>query len=496
VVDSLPLNEQLLHRHAARVSIPTYDRAALTRGVVHISVGAFHRSHQAVYFDDLARRGLGDGWAVTGVGLYRPDVKQALDPQDGLYTVVTRGPAGDSARVVGVLTRYLYAPEDREAVLCTMADRRTRLVTLTITTNGYMVDLESGAFAAEVPAVAHDLANRRQRCSALGLLVEALDRRRRCGLPPFTVLSCDNMAGNGVVARTAVVSMAARRDPELAAWVEERTAFPDSMVDRITPGTTDEDRRMVERTFGVRDRWPVITEPFTQWVIEDSFGDGRPPLDEVGVQFVSDVTPHALIKTRLLNASHLALGHLGSLGGYSRLDETMADPVFADFVESMMDDEISPLLPSVGVDLPHYTARLRERFANPQIADPLVRLCRNSPTKLAAHLLPSIREARRLGRPCGLLTLSVAAWCRHLRGVDERGRRIPAGDECEERLQALVRRGRGGERRLLAHEPTFGSLATCPEFAAAVSSDVRELDADGVRKVLRRRTAHRAVGAA
>ncbi|HLM18482.1 MAG TPA: mannitol dehydrogenase family protein, partial [Acidimicrobiia bacterium] len=471
-------------------------RAALTRGVVHISVGAFHRSHQAVYFDELARRGLGDGWAVTGVGLYRPELKRALDPQDGLYTVVSRGPAGDSARVVGVLTRYLYAPEDREAVLCTLADRRTRLVTLTITAGGYLVDLETGAFDGDAPDVVHDLANPHQPCSALGLLVEALDRRRRRGLPPFTVLSCDNLTANGAVARTAVVSMAAQRDHDLAAWVDERGSFPDSMVDRITPGTTDADRAMVERTFGVRDRWPVMTEPFTQWVIEDRFADGRPPLEEVGAQFVSDVTPYALTKTRLLNASHVALGHVGSLAGNSRLDETIADPVFAHYVQAMMDEEISPLLPPVGIDLPDYTARLRERFGNPQIADPLVRLCRNGSTKVAAHLLPSIREARALGRPCGLLTLAIAAWCRYLRGVDERGRRIPIADEADERLRTLARRGGDGERYLLAHEPTFGSLARCPEFTAAVSRDLRELDADGVRAVLSRRTSSHAVGAA
>src|SRR4051794_22098831 len=296
-VPALPLNERLLAHHGARVSVPTYDRAALTRGVVHISVGAFHRSHQAVYFDELARRGLGDGWAVTGVGLYRPELKRALDPQDGLYTVVTRGPAGDAARVVGVLTRYLYAPEDREAVLRTMADRRTRLVTLTITAGGYMVDLETGAFAGDAPELVHDLTNPHEPCSAIGLLVEALDRRRRSGLSPFTVLSCDNMTGNGAIARTAVVSMAALRNHDLAAWVDERACFPDSMVDRITPGTTDEDRAMVERTFGVRDRWPVITEPFSQWVIEDSLGEGRAPLDEVGAEFVSDVRPYALTKT-------------------------------------------------------------------------------------------------------------------------------------------------------------------------------------------------------
>jgi mannitol 2-dehydrogenase len=469
VVTSHALNERSLAHHSARVSVPNYDRRALGRGVVHISVGAFHRSHQAVYFDDLARRGLADGWAVTGVGLHHPGLKEALDPQDGLYTVVTRGAGGDAARVVGVITRYLYAPLDRRAVVEALADARTRLVTLTITAAGYKVDAKTGGFDEADPAVVHDLAHPADPCSALGFLVEGLERRRRSGLSPFTVLSCDNMTGNGKVARAAVTGMAALRDPSLAQWVDQRGAFPDSMVDRITPGTTDEDRAMVERIFGVRDRWPVMTEPFSQWVIEDSFCDGRPPLDEVGVQFVDDVSPYALTKTRLLNATHTALGHLGLLAGHSRLDITMADPAFAAYVECMMNDEIAPLLPDVGIDLPAYTANLRERFANARIADPLTRLCRNGSTKVKSHLLPSIAEARALGRPHGLLTLAVAAWCRYLGVVGDRGCGMLLEDPRGEVLRVLAQAG------------------ACPRYVDEVRRDLRELERDGPRAVISRR---------
>jgi len=416
-------------------------------------------------------------------------MKEALQIQDGLYTVVSRDASGDSARVVGVITRYLYAPHDREAVLHALADGRTRLVTLTITANGYKVNPETGEFASDDHAVRHDLAHPGDPCSAIGLLVEALDRRRRSGLPPFTVLSCDNLAGNGALARTAVVSMAALRDECLAKWVAEHGAFPGSMVDRITPGTTREDRATVERKFGVRDRWPVMTEPFMQWIIEDTFCDGRPPLDQVGVQFVDDARPHALTKTRLLNASHSALGYLGSLAGYSQLYDTMADRAFTAYVERMMDEEITPLLPSVGIDLSTYTATLRERFANPVIADRLERLCRNGSTKVRDHLLPSIREAKALGRPCGLLTLAVAAWCRYLRGVDERGRRIELEDPRGELLHALALAGGEDPRPLLADEATFGSLGACPQFAEEVRKNLRELDADGARAVVARRSA-------
>jgi mannitol-1-phosphate/altronate dehydrogenase len=483
------LNEGTLAHHSSQVSVPTYDRAALAPGVVHMSVGSFHRSHQAVYFEALARRGLGDGWALIGVGLRRRDMKEALAAQDGLYTVVARSPDGAEAQVVGVISRYLYAPEERTAVLDAMADERTRLVTLTITAAGYKVDLTTGAFREDDPEVLDDLASPSDPSSAVGLLVEALDRRRRAGRPPFTVLSCDNTPGNGAVARTAVLAFATMRDAGLARWVEEHVTFPSSMVDRITASTTAEDRAMVERVFGVRDRWPVMTEPFSQWIIEDAFCNGRPPLEEVGVQFVDDVRPYALTKTRLLNASHSALGYLGSLAGYHRLDEVMADPVFAGYVERLMDDEIAPLLPPVGIDLQDYGAVLRARFANTAVADRLDRLCRNGSAKVPAHLVSSITEARTLGRPHALLTLAVSAWCRYLRGVDPGGRRLELDDPRAADLQALARAGGDDPRPLLADDATFGSLGTCPRFAQAVHRDLLDLRAHGARDVITARTA-------
>ncbi len=484
MVPSRPLNDRTLAHHAARVSVPTYDRAGLTPGVVHISVGSFHRSHQAVYFEELAQRGLSDGWAVTGVGLRRREMKEALQAQDGLYTVVTRGPAGDEARVVGVITRYLFAPEETAAVLDALVDERTRLVTLTITAAGYEVDPETGAFATDDPAVAHDLARPSDPSSALGLLVEALDRRRRAGRRPFTVLSCDNMPSNGPILRTSVLAFAARRDERLAHWVAEHVTFPSSMVDRITPSTTAEDRDMVERAFGVRDRWPVMTEPFSQWIVEDSFSQGRPPLDEVGVQFVDDVRPYALTKTRLLNASHSALGYLGSLAGYLRTDEAMADPVFALYIERMMAEEIAPLLPPVGIDLSAYGATLRARFANPAISDRLSRLCRSGSTKVPAHLLSSIGEARATRRPHALLTLAVSGWCRYLRGVDMDGRPIELDDPAGERLRALARAGGDDPGPLLGDDSTFGSLGASPRFVEAVRQDLLDLEAVGPRAVV------------
>jgi mannitol 2-dehydrogenase len=429
-----PLNDRTLACCGHRVAVPSYDRRALTPSVVHMSVGSFHRSHQAVYFDDIAERGSRE-WGLVGVGLHRRKMHDALEAQDGLYTVVTRAATGDTARIVGVITDYLFAPEKAEAVLGALADSRTRVVTLTITAGGYKLEAATGAFAAADAEIVADLAAPGRPCSALGYLVEALDRRRRAGRPPFTILSCDNMPANGAIARTAVVALARLRDERLARWIEQNVAFPSSMVDRITPQTTPRDRALLERQFAIEDRWPVITEPFSQWIVEDAFCNGRPPLDEVGAQFVSDVRPYALMKTRLLNAAHSALGYLGSQAGHGCTSGAVADPVFSRYLARMMREEIAPLLPPVpGIDLSRYQETLLERFANRAIGDRLSRLCRNGSTKVPGHVLSTIREARLIDRPHALLTLAVAGWVRYLRGVDQDGRRVTIDDPAAARL--------------------------------------------------------------
>ena len=450
-----------------------------------MSVGSFHRAHQAVYFDELAQRGLGDGWALTGIGLHRRDMRQALGPQNGLYTVLARDSDRDEARVVGIITRYLFGPEQAEDVLSLLADAATRMVTLTITANGYSAESERHW--------AQRRADERAEPAALASIVEGLDRRRRLGLPAFTVLSCDNLAGNGAVARSAVLALAAARNDRLATWIEANGAFPSSMVDRITPGTKPSDRELIERQFGISDRWPVVTERFSQWVIEDTFCNGRPPLEEVGVRFVTDVSPYTTMKTRLLNGTHCALGHLGSLAGHKRVSDAVADPVLAAYVERLMDDEIAPLLPAGSQDPTSYTTSLRDRLANTAISDPLSRLCRNSSTKVPAHVLSSILDSRRAGRPHPLLTLAVAGWCRHLRGE---GRGVPAtlDDPQGPRLRLLARAGGRDPRRLLADERTFGSLGRSPQFVEAVTRDLHELESSDPRAVIAARSAGREYG--
>jgi fructuronate reductase/mannitol 2-dehydrogenase len=477
----IPLRADTLDLIAGRVDVPRYDRVALTPGVVHISVGSFHRSHQAVYFDDLARLGH-TGWGLIGVGLRRPEMREALGHQHGLYTVVSRGRAGDRARVVGALRRYLFAPDDGPALGDALANPRTRLVTLTITGTGYGVDPATGALSPTDPAALAESADPTQPRTAIGLIVDALDRRRKAGRAPFTVLSCDNVPDNGRIARTAVAGRAALRDPQLAAWIEEHGAFPSSMVDRITPQTTEADRELVARQFGVLDRWPVITEPYSEWIVEDEFSNGRPPLDEVGVRFTNDTRPYALLKTRMLNASHCALGHLGSLAGYGRTDEAMADPLFFRYLERMMADEIAPLLPRVpGIDIDSYRRTTLERIANPALGDQLERLSRAASGKVPRHIVPSIVSARERGGAHALLTLALAGWLRYLRGMSERGRPLLLDDPLGPHLQELALEGGTDPRALLAERGLFGALSGDETFAAELEDVLVALERHGVR---------------
>ena len=477
--DVVGLDDRTVHDLDDRVRVPDYDRGTLTPAVVHIGVGGFHRAHQALYLDDLARTGE-TGWGEIGVGLRSPAMRDALVPQNCLFTVVERSDLGDTARIVGSMIRYLFAPDDPEAVLAALTDERTRIVTLTITGGGYPVD-EDGRFDATDPQVRADLDNPARPETAFGYLTEALHRRRQAGLPAFTVLSCDNMPDNGAATRTAVLGFAAARDEGLAAWIDAHVTFPASMVDRITPETDSRTRDLITEQFGVRDRSPVVAEPFRQWVIEDRFCNGRPPLERVGAQFVEDVTPYKLMKTRLLNASHSALGYLGYLvGGYGTSSEAMANPVIADYLATLMRQEITAQLPEVpGIDLEAYQRTLLERFSNPQISDQLSRLCGRGSTKMPAYLLPSLMAARAEGQPTTLLTLAVAGWCRYLQGHDLNGNPIEIKDARKDILQPLAVEKGTDPRPLLAERDIFGPLGDDPEFVRTLEAAIRDIEEYG-----------------
>jgi mannitol 2-dehydrogenase len=480
----LLLNNRTLGARAPSVAVPTYNRAALTPGIVHIGVGGFHRAHQEVYLHELAE--LGDTeWGVIGVGLRSRAMKDALEPQDFLYTVVERDADRDAARVVGTLDAYLYAPEEPEAVLRALADERIALVTVTVTGAGYHVDPSTLIFDANAAEIQRDLQNPGRPATLLGYLVEGLDRRRRAGRAPFTVLSCDNVPRNGKVSRSAVVSFARLRDDALADWIDEHVSFPSSMVDRITPTTTRAVNEAVEREFGVGDRWPVVSETFRQWIIEDDFCNRRPPLERVGVQFVRDVEPYEIVKKRLLNGSHCALAYLGSLAGHRTTDAAMADPPLRTYVSRLMQDEVAPLLPDApGIDIDDYQRMLLRRFANPKVKDELRRLARRGSTKVPAYLLPSIVAARAQQRRHPLLTLAAAAWIRYLSGIDLGGNEFTVEDPRQEELRCLARQGDGDPRPLLAQRSIFGALAHDADFADDVEAALRLLGREGVQAAI------------
>jgi mannitol 2-dehydrogenase len=484
-----PLNDWQMGDLPAAVAEPGYDRNALTPAVVHIGVGGFHRAHQAVYFDDLARNGVTE-WGLTGVGLRCPSMGEVLSAQDRLYLVVERHPTRERVRVVGVMGRYLFAPHDPDAVLGVLSDERTRLVTLTITDAGYPIDLRSGQFHPDDDLVS-EVGAACAPTSTFGYLVEALARRRRNGIAPFTVLCCDNLPDNGRATRTAVVSCARLRDPSLADWIEQQVAFPSSMVDRITPQTTAEDRDDICARHQVRDRWPVITEPFRQWVIEDSFCNGRPPLEMVGARFVPDVAPYAQMKTRLLNAAHCAIGFLGYFGGYRTTGEVMSDPVFVQYLAGMM-AEVVPTLDTVpDMDLESYQRSLVERLGNPQMSDQLARLRRRGATKIANQVVPSLAMARATDRPHGLLSLAVAAWLRFPAGQDY----AEAGLQLERQRVRLVS-GHEPARdveQALKDRAVFGNLVDDARFTASVKAQLAALDEHGVRRSITR-CLHRSSG--
>jgi mannitol 2-dehydrogenase len=344
---------------AERVAIPAYDRGEMTVGVVHIGVGGFHRSHQAMYHDRLMNAGEALDWAICGVGVMPADrrMKEVLDAQDGLYTLVLKHADGTcEPRVIGSIAEYLFAPEDPEAVVERMAAETTGIVSLTVTEGGYELP-------ADGPAP-----------TAFGLIADALRRRRERGTGPLTVMSCDNIPRNGDLTGRVLTAVARRRDPGLAEWIEAHAGFPSSMVDRITPATTDADRAGLRDRLGIEDRWPVVCEPYAQWVLEDAFAAGRPPYERASVQLVDDVEPYELMKLRLLNASHQALCYFAHPAGYRLVHEGAQDPLFSRFLCGYMDEEGTPTLPPVpGVDLDAYKRTLIERFANPEVRDTIAR---------------------------------------------------------------------------------------------------------------------------
>lgn len=470
------------------VATPQYDRESVTVGIVHFGVGGFHRAHQAMYLDELMNRGQALDFGICGVGVMPGDrrMQAVLKAQDGLYTLVLKHADGRrEARVIGSLIDYLYAPDDPEAVIERMACDSTRIVSLTVTEGGYNFHQVTGEFDFDNPDIRHDLDTQAVPKTFFGLIVEALHRRRERGLEPFTLMSCDNIQANGDVARDAFVAFARRRDEALGAWIEAQVPFPNSMVDRITPVTTDEDRAEVRERFSIEDGWPVVCEPFTQWVLEDRFSLGRPPYEEVGVQVVEDVMPYELMKLRLLNASHQALTYFGYLDGYRYAHEVCQDPLYVDFLLGYMTYEGAPTLPEVpGVDIEAYRHTLIERFANPEIRDTLARLCAESSDRIPKWLLPVVRDQLERDGPIERSAAVVASWARYAEGVDEQGASIEIIDRLAEELRSLAQHNRDTPLTFIENRKLFGDLAENERFVKAYRRTLASLHQRGARATL------------
>ncbi|RAH43665.1 mannitol dehydrogenase family protein [Aspergillus brunneoviolaceus CBS 621.78] len=477
-----------------QVQVPTYQRGdAVKEGIVHVGVGGFHRAHLAVYVDQLMQKHGEKNYAICGVGLQPFDaaMRDALGSQDHLYTVIERSAKGSFAHVVGAINSYLFAPDDREAVIAKMAHPDTHIVSLTITESGYYYNENTHELQSEHPDIQYDLdpAHETAPRTTFGFLYAALARRHQQGLKPFTVMSCDNMQKNGSITRHMLESFARLKNPTLAEWIATQGGFPNAMVDRITPQTSAADKTALADKFGIEDSWPVVTEPFMQWVIEDQFADGRPPFEKVGVQVVKnvhDVEQFEKHKLRLLNGSHSALGYPGQLAGFQYVHEVMENPTFNKFVWQMMQDEVKPLLPDIpGVDIDEYCRTLMGRFENPTIMDQLPRICLNASGKIPQFIMPSIAEAIWVKAPFRRLCFVAAAWFRYVNGVDDAGNRFPVDDPMRDELQAKARAGGTKPHELLSIKTLFGDdLRSDERFLKQITQAMEEIDRDGILKTL------------
>jgi fructuronate reductase len=421
--------------------LPAYDPSSLGLGIVHLGLGAFVRAHMATYTDDLlAIEPDSRAWGIAGVSLKRPDQRDRLAPQDGLYTTLQRDGTGIRARVIGCIRATLVASENPAALLAGMADEACRIVSLTVTEKGYCHHPATGRLDENHPDIRHDLANQGAPRSAMGFIVSALRRRHAAGLGPFTVLCCDNLARNGHLVSGLVRDFAALRDDGLASWIEANGAFPSTMVDRIVPAITETDVEAAAHATGLYDTAPVSHESFRQWVIEDRFVDhARPAWGKVGAQFVTDVAPYEHMKLRLLNGAHSALAYLGYLAGHETIADAIADDVLRAYLSALWRVEIIPAVPPpAGVDLHRYAAQLLTRFSDPAIRHRTWQIAMDGSQKLPQRLLSTIRERLAQGLPIRRLALAVAAWVRYVGGVDEAAQPIDVRDPIAARLQSVL----------------------------------------------------------
>jgi len=474
-------------------AVPRYTRADLTPGIVHFGVGNFHRAHQAVYLDALFNLGEGHDWALIGAGVRETDeaMRQKLSAQDWLTTVVEQEADSSAAHITGVMVDYLK-PGDSAAVIAQLADPAIRIVSLTITEGGYYIDPASQKFDPTHPDIAYDAAHFDAPKTAFGLILAGLVKRRDAGLQPFTVMSCDNIPGNGHVTENAVAGLAALIDPALAAWVKSAVAFPNGMVDRITPATSEREKKLLADNFGIDDAWPVFCENFKQWVLEDNFPAGRPALEKVGVQFVPDVAPYEHMKIRILNGGHATIAYPAGLLDIHFVHEAMEHPLIAAFLKKVETEEIIPVVPPVpDTDLNDYLALCEKRFANPKIGDTIRRLALDGSNRQPKFVIPSALDRANDNSLLTGLALVSALWCRYCYGTTDSGAVIEPNDPSWNRLTAQAKKAKDNPAAWLDMADIYGDLAKAPSFVAAFTKSLNSLWSIGTNATLEAYLANR-----
>jgi mannitol 2-dehydrogenase len=482
---------------AKSAAVPLYDRAALKAGIIHFGVGNFHRSHQAVYLDDLFNLGEGHEFALIGAGVRAADeeMRQKLKAQDWLTTVVEQEADQSSARVTGAMIDYIK-PGDTEALLSALADPAIKIASLTITEGGYYINSATGKFDTDHADIKHDATSLSRPKTVFGLLLAGLIRRRAKGIAPFTIMSCDNIPHNGAVTRNSVMGLAELADPELAKWVEANVAFPNGMVDRITPATSDRERAMLEKDFGLLDSWPVFCEGFKQWVLEDNFPAGRPALEKVGVQFVKDVSPFELMKIRILNGGHAVIAYPAALMDIHFVHEAMEHPLVSGFLAKVEQDEIIPTVPPVpDTDIQDYFQLIIRRFSNPKIGDTIPRLCLDGSNRQPKFIIPVIADRLKAGKRVTGLALESALWCRYCHGETDSGKPIAPNDPSAwDLLQATSKLAKDNSSAWLAMHDIYGDTAKSSAFADEFDTALKALWKNGTKETLARYIAGKPLG--
>ncbi len=419
------LNDANLRYLPVDVARPRYDRANVRTGIVHLGLGAFHRAHQAEFTDDCLNAGE-TNWGIAAASLRNPNTRDALAPQDGLYTLALRENDDQVLRVIGAINQTFVAPEDPGALLAVMADPAVRIVSLTVTEKGYTANIADGGLQLDDPGVQHDLAHPHSPRTALGFVAQALAMRRAAGNRPFTLLSCDNLPDNGHFLHRVLAQFAASRDADFGRYVTDTVACPSCMVDRIVPATTDADRDMVAARLGMRDACPVMAEPFFQWVIEDRFPTGRPEWERAGVVFANGIGPYEAMKLRLLNGAHSTIAAMGRISGHATVADAFGNPVIRAFIAAYW-AEVAPTI-AQGTDVAGYTARLVTRFDNTALHHKTAQIATDGSLKVPQRIVAPLRDLIAMGRPTPMLCFALAAWIRSCQGWDEAGRAMPLSD--------------------------------------------------------------------